>query len=169
MKQQRVPRRPLVLNTSSPFIKGFRVDISSRCKKPVPFPSPEIFRNLAFFVLSSEKVRNALVSIQLVDDKSIKKLNFSYKGLKVPTDVLSFDLSPGRPDSVFADIVVSVDTALRQARRLGVDPREEIYRYVIHGLLHVLKYDDMTLLKRRRMWKRQEVLLKKFITTGFRL
>jgi probable rRNA maturation factor len=102
-------------------------------------------------------VSNAHLSIQLVDDVFIKKLNRLFKGAARPTDVLSFDLSGhGADDFVFADVVVSIQTAHRTAGRLGIRPVQEILRYVIHGLLHLLGYNDLSGRARQRMWRRQE-------------
>ncbi len=120
-------------------------------------PSDEAIRRVVGRVLAAEGVSNAHLSIQLVDDVFIKKLNRLFKGAARPTDVLSFDLSGRRPgDFVFADVVVSVQTAHRSAGRLRIRPVQEILRYVIHGLLHLLGYDDLSGRARQRMWRRQE-------------
>lgn len=84
------------------------------------------------------------VSIALVDDASIQKLNKQYRGEDAPTDVLSFPMEqdiavPGAP-RLLGDVVISVDTALRQAA--GRSLNEELCHLVIHGVLHLLGYDD---------------------------
>ncbi len=55
------------------------------------------------------------------------------------------------PNGPFGEIVVSAETALREARARGIEPQEELLRYAIHGLLHILGYDDRTPSERRRM------------------
>ncbi len=135
--------------------RGICIDICRRSRRPVP--SDEAIRRVVGRVLAAEGVSNAHLSIQLVDDVFIKKLNRLFKGAARPTDVLSFDLSGRGPgDFVFADVVVSVQTAHRSAGRLRIRPKQEILRYVIHGLLHLLGYDDLSGRARQRMWRRQE-------------
>ncbi len=59
-----------------------------------------------------------------------------------PTDVLAFDLGDGSRNSLAADIVISTDTAVRNARIYGTTPEYEAGLYCVHGLLHILGYDD---------------------------
>lgn len=94
----------------------------------------------------------AEVSVSLVDDAEIQQLNRDYRGKDAVTDVLSFALQegegPGLPVDVLGDIVVSLDTAQRQAievqQRLGVGDYglfEETAFLCTHGLLHLLGHD----------------------------
>jgi probable rRNA maturation factor len=139
--------------------RGIHIDIRRHSRREAP--SREAIRRAVGRVLAAENVANAHLSIQLVDDDFIKKLNRLFKGAPRPTDVLSFDLSgQGAGDFVFADVVVSVQTAHRTARALGIGPSQEILRYVIHGLLHLLGYDDLSPRARQKMWRRQEDLVR---------
>jgi rRNA maturation RNase YbeY len=52
-------------------------------------------------------------------------------------------------------------TARREARTRGIDPAEELLRYAVHGLLHLFGHDDRTPAARRRMWARQETLIRR--------
>ncbi len=85
------------------------------------------------------------VSLLLVDDPTIRKLNREYRGLDRPTDVLSFALNEGdSPDpspEMWGDIVISVECALRQAETYGHSFEMEMARLLIHGALHLLGYD----------------------------
>lgn len=85
------------------------------------------------------------VSLLLVDDPTIRKLNREYRGLDRPTDVLSFALNEGDPPDpspeMWGDIVVSVECALRQAEEYGHSFEMEMTRLLIHGALHLLGYD----------------------------
>lgn len=158
MKRPKAPKNNFCLLRPE---SGTVIDVNNRSKKTVP--SFETFRRLILFVLKAEGVRQARISLQLVNDAAMKKLNRTFKGRRLTTDVLSFDLT-GRGSSsfVFTDIVISVDTACRKAGELSVSPEEEMMRYVVHGLLHNLDYDDLKPVQRKRMWKRQEELLRKF-------
>jgi len=162
VKRPKAPRSPL---QTAPFRidRGIVIDINCRSRKPLP--SPQTFRRLAVFVLKSERVSNARISIQLVDDGLMKKYNADFKKKRGTTDVLSFDfLGPGaRRNFVFADVAVSAETAYRRAAELDLSPFEEMFRYAIHGLLHLLDYDDLRPAQRRLMWGRQETLLRKFL------
>ena len=89
------------------------------------------------------------VSVSFVTDREISSLNRRFHRTAGPTDVLAFDL--GR----VADIVVSTDTAARNARSLATTLRFESYLYVIHGMLHLAGYRDSTAAERLRMRRRE--------------
>jgi probable rRNA maturation factor len=99
--------------------------------------------------------------VVLVDDDHIAALNRTYRDVIGPTDVLAFPMAEGRfgkltPDCL-GDVVISAETALRQAR--GGDLRAEFALLLVHGILHLLGYDHGTPRQRERMWKRQEAVL----------
>ena len=79
------------------------------------------------------------LSITLVDDVEITRLNSEWLNRDGSTDVIAFSL--GSADSVLGDVYIAPETAGRNATRLGVDLMEEILRLVIHGILHVIGYD----------------------------
>ena len=80
------------------------------------------------------------VSLTLVGDRRIRALNARYRGVRARTDVLAFPLDGPAP--VLGEVVISVETAERQARRLGHSLAEELDLLLIHGLLHLVGYDD---------------------------
>jgi probable rRNA maturation factor len=91
------------------------------------------------------------VSLRLVDDRAIHALNRDYRGKNKPTDVLAFAQrdSETAPDaSILGDIVISVDTARRQARR-GL--YRELMHLASHGLCHLLGYDHRDDAEEREM------------------
>ena len=82
------------------------------------------------------------VTIVLTGDKDIRRLNKRYRDTDKPTDVLSFDVGDGRAEGEpFGDVVVSVETARRQARAYGAPLVEELQRLIVHGTLHLCGYD----------------------------
>jgi probable rRNA maturation factor len=101
------------------------------------------------------------IALRVADDRQIQRVNKTYLGKDRPTDVISFNLSEGDKE-LRADIIVSADTALANSRKYRLSPARELYLYVIHGLLHVLGYDDTTEAQRRKMHKRELQLLRKF-------
>jgi probable rRNA maturation factor len=79
------------------------------------------------------------------NDTFIRELNREYRGQDGPTDVLSFaqEPVPGGPD-LLGDVVISVETAERQAREQGHSLAREVEWLFCHGVLHLLGYDDET-------------------------
>jgi probable rRNA maturation factor len=80
------------------------------------------------------------VALVFAGDRTLHRLNRDYRGKDKPTDVLSF---PGDAAGL-GDIVISVETAERNARRLGRTLPQEIDVLALHGFLHVLGYDHET-------------------------
>jgi probable rRNA maturation factor len=85
------------------------------------------------------------LSIALVDDPAIRALNRDWLGIDRATDVLSFSQREGRRrprrGESLGDVVISVETARRQAGRGGWTLEEEVNRLLVHGLLHLLGYE----------------------------
>ncbi len=85
------------------------------------------------------------LSIALVDDATMARLNEQYRGRTGPTDVLSFSLLEGehaeQRGTMLGDVVIALAVADRQAASLGHDLDEELLRLLIHGTLHLLGYD----------------------------
>jgi probable rRNA maturation factor len=88
---------------------------------------------------------DAAISLTLVDDAAIRALNRAHRGKDKPTDVLSFPLAPEpfATEKLLGDIVISIDTARRQAADYDAPLQRELERLMIHGLLHVLGHDHM--------------------------
>ena len=82
------------------------------------------------------------VALVLTGDRAVRTLNARYRGKDKPTDVLSF---PGPGGEVgLGDIVISVDTAARNAKEYGRTLPQELDILALHGFLHVLGYDHET-------------------------
>ncbi len=79
------------------------------------------------------------LSLTLVDDVEMTRLNSEWLNRDGSTDVIAFSL--GSSDSVLGDVYIAPDTASENASRPGVDLTEEVLRLVIHGVLHVIGYD----------------------------
>jgi probable rRNA maturation factor len=108
--------------------------------------------------LAGASLSRAHISLALVDDRTIARLNRRFLGHRGPTDVLSFLLDEG-PGRLEGEVVVSGETARRQAARYGQTPEDELLLYVVHGVLHLAGYDDHSAPGRRRMTARQEEIL----------
>jgi len=113
---------------------------------------------------------NYELSLVLTGDAPIRELNRVFRGKNHSTDVLSFpqldNCAQARPEHATAhdetmpatlgDVVISVDTALRQAERLGVTPGSRLRSLLIHGVLHLLGYDhEKSRAEAHRMFARE--------------
>ena len=84
--------------------------------------------------------KDSEVSINLVDDKQIHKLNKQYRGIDRPTNVLSFELGD---NILLGDIFISLDTVKREAKQAGISVEEHVAHMVVHGMLHLQGYDHI--------------------------
>ena len=84
--------------------------------------------------------KDSEVSITLVDDKQIHKLNKQYRGMDKPTNVLSFELGD---DILLGDIFISLDTVEREAKDAGISVEEHTAHMIVHGMLHLQGYDHI--------------------------
>jgi probable rRNA maturation factor len=113
----------------------------------------------ALLALGEEK---SDLSVCIVDNSQIKDLNYKYKGLNRPTDVLAFSLREGQGvrggEFILGDVVISAQIARSQAKRLRRKIKDEINLYIVHGILHLVGYDDNTKAARKKMEAMQEKL-----------
>lgn len=99
-------------------------------------------KDLVNKLLDLQGLHGIEVSLYFTDDEVIKELNKTYRGKDKATDVLSFIFDePAGPYRLLGEIVISVDTARKQAKEIGHSLEEEIKRLVVHGFVHLLGYD----------------------------
>ncbi len=88
------------------------------------------------------------LSVLFTDDREIATLNERYLGRKGATDVLAFPMAggpePSPPTPMLGDVVISLETALKESEELGVSVTELVDRLLIHGILHLLGFDHET-------------------------
>ena len=113
------------------------------------------------------------VSISLVSDEEIQRINQQYLFKDRPTNVISFSLQEGEYGGVnprvLGDIVISVDTALRDAEKGSLTFENEITFLIIHGLLHLMGYNhENTSRANARKMKMKENELFELITQNHR-
>ncbi len=89
-------------------------------------------------LLAAADLAGAELSLVLCDDAAIRALNARWRQVDAATDVLSF---PQDDEVVLGDLVISADTAARQAAERGHGLRDELRVLLVHGLLHLLGYD----------------------------
>ncbi len=104
-------------------------------------------------------------SIAIVDDPTIRALNRRFLQHDDATDVLSFVLER-TPDLLEGEVIVSADTARSQADQYGWTPADELLLYVIHGVLHLVGFDDQTEPARQAMRAAEAAYLQQFGLTA---
>jgi probable rRNA maturation factor len=110
-------------------------------------------------VLIVEGHRRASISIALIDQAAIHTINRSHLGHDWPTDVISFPLSEPDDPVLTGELIVSAEMAAATAAETGGDPGDELALYIVHGLLHLCGYDDLSDPQADRMRRREGELL----------
>ncbi len=117
------------------------------------------------------KLSNATVSIAIVDNTQMRKINAKFLNRKLATDCLSFDLSdPATPGASERDsqagksfeLAVNGELALKEADLRGHDGEAELALYITHGLLHNLGFDDATQSQAKKMHDTEDEILQQF-------
>jgi len=106
-----------------------------------------------------EYLTNKDIELILTTDEEIQKLNKQFRNKDKPTDVLSFPLEDA-PNTPLGSIVISIDTAKKQAQKHSHSVEEEIKLLFIHGLLHLLGYDHE--IDNGEMREKEKEIIKKF-------
>ncbi len=111
--------------------------------------------------------KKAALSIWLVNDRKMSRLNWRYMRHKGPTDILSFSQLEGKSLPTqeqipfLGDLIISLDTTARQAKEYGNNFFYEFSFYLCHGILHLMGWQDNTAKAAKRMERKQTVILKK--------
>jgi probable rRNA maturation factor len=100
-------------------------------------------KDAAAAVLQDSDFLSANISLAVIDDATMHALNRRHLEHDYPTDVLSFALEDDG-DHLEGEVILSADTAASVATELGHFPAEEQLLYVIHGMLHLIGYDDQS-------------------------
>jgi probable rRNA maturation factor len=128
---------------------------------------PEVLRRAAEATLQQQRVAKACeLTILVTGDETLRDLNRRHRGIEAPTDVLAFPSGvrgpfvdpPGLP-RYLGDVIVSFPRAKAQAAEAGNELLAELQLLVVHGILHLLGYDDQTEPERAQMWRAQQAVL----------
>jgi pyridoxine 5-phosphate synthase len=114
-------------------------------RSPLPRVNEALVQRTAELLLVMTGRPDAELSLLLAGDKQIAELNSSWRGKNTPTNVLAFSMTEG-PDSAMAlnllgDIVISVETAAREAEYEGLSLHSRLQVLLVHGFLHLIGYD----------------------------
>lgn len=118
---------------------------------------------LAQLVWKSEAKKAGEITIVLVDDEQLTKINIKFLTKDYKTDVIAFPLSDEGDDLFEGEIYISVDRIIENATIYKVAPSHELRRIVVHALLHFLGYSDKEKSLKQEMTKRENFYLKHFV------
>ena len=114
-------------------------------------------------ILSDEKISRAELSVVFVNRRQIQAFNRRFLKRSYATDVLAFNLSDSK-SALVGDIIISTDAAALYARTKNLPVGQEIILYVVHGILHLLGYDDHNKKDITRMRRKEEKTMGKIST-----
>lgn len=107
---------------------------------------------------------NGVISISFVTDEEIRSLNKQYLSRDYYTDVISFPFQdnpePMEYPDILGEVIISIERAIHNQSIYNTSPETEVKLYIIHGILHLLRYNDSTEKEKNEMQKREEELLK---------
>lgn len=120
-------------------------------------------KSLAALVLAGENIDRADIQINLVDDAYMIQLNRTYLKKESTTDVLSFNLSEDTPAAgLEGEVYIGLEQVKRQADDYQVTFENELQRMVVHGILHLIGYDDASIADKQIMTAREDEYLTRF-------
>ena len=137
-----------------------KTEVAVAFRAPLGSIGAQLFQDAVRFALAAARVSEASISCAVVSDREIRRINRQYLQHDYATDIITFPLEE-RP--LEAELVISADTARRQAAEYGVSMREECARLAIHGVLHLTGYDDTDEELRVKMKRREDRLLAQFM------
>ncbi|MBX3731701.1 MAG: rRNA maturation RNase YbeY [Verrucomicrobiae bacterium] len=126
-----------------------------------PLPQAAIHR-VARAVLEGQGL-DADITVHFISPRRSAELNRRHLGHTGATDILTFDLG-STPTRLSGELFICVEEAVRQAPEFGTQWRQELLRYLIHGLLHLQGFDDREPADRRRMKRREDALVRRWVT-----
>jgi probable rRNA maturation factor len=131
-------------------------------QRKIKVNTPQL-KKRSLLILNALGQSEASLSLLLVNDNTIQKLNYQFRKLDEATDVLSFPMhsEKGRPGLlILGDLAISVDTAKRQAEKLGHSLEREMTFLLIHGILHLTGWDhERSPGEAKKMYKKQREIL----------
>jgi probable rRNA maturation factor len=125
----------------------------------------EEIKKKAKTILNALECHDGELSILIVNDPEIAKLNKTYLGRSGPTNVIAFSMQEGPfgqiSPNLLGDVVISLDTAAREAEDAGISVESRLDQLLIHGVLHLFGFDhDKTSEQAKAMRMKEEELLK---------
>lgn len=132
--------------------------ISSDYKSSLSYSSKNIQR-ISKKVMNSENFLNGNISIILSNREYLSKLKKKYFNMDVYTDVIAFNLED-KNDCLDGEIYISIDDVIENSKIFSKSFNDEFGRILIHGILHLLGYDDKTNVQKEKMSQLENNYLK---------
>jgi rRNA maturation RNase YbeY len=120
----------------------------------------KLVRKIIPVILRDEKVVCGTINIRFCNDKEIRTFNKKYLAHDYETDILTFYYG-NDVNSIDSDILISIDTIIRNSKRFRTVFENELLRVVIHGILHLCGYKDEDKAQKNIMRKKENLYLKK--------
>ncbi len=133
---------------------NYKISVENIC--PNIKPQTKQVKALAERVLFEEGILKAEINIVFIDDQYMIKLNQEFLDEDTTTDVLSFNLTDERDKQLEGEVYANIEQTMRQAQDYDVSPEVELSRVVIHGLLHLIGYNDQTQDDKQDMTKKED-------------
>ena len=128
----------------------------------------KLLKQITEFILAEFRVEAAELGIHLVSAKEMAKVHEQFMSIAGSTDVITFDHGSEPPAAIHGEIFISVEDAITQGREFKTKWQTEVARYIAHGILHLLAYDDLQAKARAKM-KREENRLIRRLESNFHL
>ena len=133
-------------------------------KLPPYYKKTKLYKAAVSFALGKKKNNFENINIVIVSPKEILRINKEFLGHNYVTDVITFENPSPINNKIYADIFVCFEQTKKQAQELGKHYRKEFLTVIIHGILHLIGYDDDTLKKRDKMNAVAENIAAKFLS-----
>jgi probable rRNA maturation factor len=121
----------------------------------------KFIKQLAQKVLADIGVENVELGVHFVSAQEMARVHEQFMNIPGSTDVITFDHSSKPPTNLHGEIFISVEDAIAQARDFKTTWQSEVARYVIHGILHLLGFDDVEPGSRKKMKQAENSLVKR--------
>ncbi|MDO8592301.1 MAG: rRNA maturation RNase YbeY [bacterium] len=131
-----------------------KLEINNRTKSKIDLA---VVKKIASAFSRKYKLGDQELSLAFIGDAAMKKLNRKYRGQDSRTDILSFR---GEAD-FFGELIIDYAQIKRQAKQFGQTAEHELAFILVHGLLHLIGYDDKTERERKKMIKIGEEFIKR--------
>ena len=130
---------------------------------PPYYKKTKLYKAAVSFALGKKSKNFEIINIVIVSPKEILRINKEFLGHNYVTDVITFENTSPLNNKIYADIFVCFEQTKKQAKELNKTIRKEFLTVIIHGILHLIGYDDDTLKKRNEMNAVAENIASKFL------
>ena len=136
------------------------INISEDCDRLPKFYSERI-KICINTILIDHKMENGFIHFVIVNDDLLHKMKKKYFNMDVFTDVMTFNLED-ESENLDGEIYISWDRILENAKKLEIIPNDEFKRIIIHGVLHLIGYDDQTDKDKSKMTELENLYMSKY-------